>query len=720
MKSKSNSQNTLHYLSIFFLISSLVFTFFSIFSGYIDPHLFTNSDASYLGTLYKSMFVDKVNFSGWVLPDAPFLFPDFLIYTLLFKLFDNYFLTSGTTALLIFISIICSIVILYRIIFIQPKYENKKLLISSALYFILSLFVLLIGNKTLFLQTIFLLSPVFHEGMIFISLISLILILNLLKNSKGTKWPLAIIFLLSTLITAFDKSFFKDFTTPMVATILLYYVLDRNLFKKLKIIPILLIAATLFGHILYTALIPYPNPFVDNPVTADISNSETIKRNLEGMSKTLGGIFTQKELSINVGAKEFSFVNTTAIGLAILVFVIVYASYLIIKSIYGKELSQKPIINFFSIFVIIQTGSNLFSVIARGYFRSMVHTRYFSAVILSITILGIILLMDLLANLSKMVIKKTLLILLSATSIVLILSIYKVKSSTYVSLKSYKPPHYECVSNIASKYNIKYGLASLWLANTTSLYSNGALNIFPMSVTDNVFIPSHWISNTDYYLHDLSNTDKLPEYEMILTKFGPEQSTQNIVQFVGEPNYFERCPTTDVLIYKNDTSKNKIKNAIKSYFTHVVIDENGGTLEILGEDFNNIYYERMLSNELSGPYVVENNFIKSKDNQAGVIAFGPELVLEKGLYNVQLTYSTTADNPGYLEVHIFPPREGSQVKLINTNGDTQTLSGTIEVGKGLARIKQNSANAGVVRFKFVYSGNGELTLEKLVITKEKN
>ncbi len=80
-------------------------------------------------------------------------------------------------------------------------------------------------------------------------------------------------------------------------------------------------------------------------------------------------------------------------------------------------------------------------------------------------------------------------------------------------------------------------------------------------------------------------------------------------------------------------------------------------------------------------------------------------------------YRTDTEDAGSVDIITSPPLQRTNFNLENTNDETRSFSGEVEIGKDIKKITINPYNVGAIRLMINYSGGGTLTIEKLVIER---
>ena len=220
------SDRFIFFFSLSLYAGSFLYIIFSVLTGFIDPSFFLNSDSLYMPTIYKSLFIENYDLHGWLLPDAPFIFPDFFLFSILAIFIKDLIMANLMTALLIYLFLQIGFYLLFKTIF--PKNNSLR----PVFLLLLAVFNFLISSKIFFIPMILLVSPVFHVGEMLI--IALLLFLAIKLINKYSLGNLLVFSLLLVLITFSDKSVVKDFTAPILVTLTILAYVNRKSLKNVN------------------------------------------------------------------------------------------------------------------------------------------------------------------------------------------------------------------------------------------------------------------------------------------------------------------------------------------------------------------------------------------------------------------------------------------------------------------------------------------------------
>lgn len=677
-----------HFLNISYVMLSLAFfqLIFSVANGIFEHDLFFNSDALYLAQIYQTFFIDKVNFSTFKFPDAPFFFPDFLIFSFFRFLTGNFILANVITPLLIFGLIMTCFILVF-----DQMVKSDESILKPIFIAFTSIYILLLANRLLFVSSIMFLSPVWHEGSILSSVFLLLVFLLMLK--KETKFMYIVTFLVTTLTVFSDKFVIKDMIFPLFTAFFVLIVLDLKNIKKYYKFFVVLTAGVFSGNFLYKLIMPQTRSYT-GPVTWYYDN-------LNDMGQALKSVFIESSLVMGVAGENRDFANYLIFFIPIIFLSILIAGFVTLKHIYlslnskNKKAFNIPLL-IFSVATFSQFFYNILATVLYSDFRSLTHLRYLGAIfIFPLFWLVSSALIKYYAQIKKYLLHIfiTLVVIFAGLSV---RTIFISNKGGFGNFLRYKPPNTECVDKVVSDYGYIHGLGDLWNATTTTLYSKKGAQIHHIITYGGFYLqPHYWLSSSKSYLGN--------KYNYILTKRLHEEI---IIEELGEPDEVINCPTTDVFIYHGDKASEKINQRFQSRLFNQILKENGGSLTIAAQDFSK-YISRpyFLKEEEIGHEITSEGYLKPAPNsEGGYFHKGPVVYLENGNYQIELTYSTNQPKTGLYALVSPDKNQVLRVAFENTNGKFQTFTTKLNTDKYLA-------------FFPIYSGQGEILIKEMTITK---
>ncbi len=207
-------------------------------------HLFFSSDSLYLPSIYKDLFLDEGSFCGWHFNYAPNFFPDMLFYFLLmFFTGGNFIVSSFLFAVIQFYFILFVVFKLFKTF--EPGLTFNGFSLPILLFSLMPL-TYIIDND--FYISFMAFTNSYHTGAFLMSLVSILLVLNYLKNPK---WLFLILFfIVSVIAIPCDKLYLILFTAPAMCCFIILLILK---YKKKYILLLLLssVLAVITGLVIF-------------------------------------------------------------------------------------------------------------------------------------------------------------------------------------------------------------------------------------------------------------------------------------------------------------------------------------------------------------------------------------------------------------------------------------------------------------------------------------
>ena len=692
-------------ISKFAFVLSLLAVFIAIVSGVVDLQLFFNTDALYLPTIYKGLFQDGYAFESWQFPDAPFFFPDFLFYVVFHTLFQNYFIANLLTAYSIYVLIVLVLLKIFLDLIPKKAVARKSLLLLG-----LTSFNLLIAGGYLFIHTVLLISPVFHAGELLGALLLILLLLKVLQKERN--WIYLAVFMLTAAVTFSDRSLIKDFTAPFFITYGVLFLVEQKLSDKLWKFGGALVAGTLIGNFFYRSLIPHTKSI---PGIVSFAG-----KNLSSLLADFSSFFSFLALEINVASERIPFINLMSLFTILVVLAYIMLGkglyeYIMQKRQKTSTTARDDLVFVLSLIILSQALMNATATIFFGYYRSLIHIRYFTPTFI-VPIVGILFLLGIkVTKLKKPASLNRIYLGLIFLNLFLFASLgVSIVQKRDVDYFSYKPPNTQCIDSLAKERGLTHGLSDLWNSATNTLFSTEGVEVVQIDTLGPYIESNHWLNSTQRILQKSANNTEFPDYSFVLTsKIGE----QNIINTLGEPLERIQCPQTDVLVYDPDEIKPVLEGNFSSKYFFEKLQAPGDKEEILGSDFNTDLFDFHGRMTLLPSTIETTTLIRDPNQEKGFFTQGPYITLKRGSYKFQMQYRTTADDPGYIELSFIPPKTIKPLPLENTNGELQTIEFTVDLGLNKPKIEENTYNVGVVKFAAFHTGNGKIVLEKLLIER---
>jgi hypothetical protein len=508
-KERSKINSALFWASWMLLFLTMVQLWNRFSSGDLDPANLFNSDALFLPSLYKDVFVDKIDWRGWVLPRAPYFFPDMLLY-----FFLNYLSGSFMSTIVIFSFLQVACLALSFLYLFGMEVDSQTALGAPVIY--LFVFVLLsTTHKSWAPVSAPLLLSAHHAGCFIMSITALALLLRRITIQRS---HIATSFLLSAitvLCVVSDQMYLIEFTVPAIICLVIigYFRLIPQ--RKTFLIIGLLSLSALLGLVIYYLMSLWP----------------------EGQS--YGGISMN---TISVGVSKFGndlhrlwhssapILMFSWLGAALILLIAFEVMLVRIRA--GKDrLSDSAKSNlstyFLILFALICASTVIIVVIFSGNFSDRHHHRYLlSGWLLPLCTAAIILVR---AGLQYPHVMR----LINGFILVTLTIWLGVSSWCHVDINSpiipaFYPDSVRCLDEIALRKDLKLGLADYWNARQCTMLSRQKIRVLQVGETGNI---RPWINNLKWYLGKFENgpgqlqysfiiVDRLDEKEIRL-KFGP-------------------------------------------------------------------------------------------------------------------------------------------------------------------------------------------------------
>jgi len=486
----------------FFGFSILVFSilcFYSSFEEYRFGHVF-NSDALGVASLFKDIFEDKGQLKDWSLAAAPTLFPDMSLYFLLYKIFQNNFLTiTFVYALIQTIGVVLLMCYIYRKSFGGIYKEYSWLIPVFFSMFFLESYYFTHEHLFPYLISIY----CFHGGAFVNALVGLSIVVS--KLNIHYKWIL--VFLLSSLATFSDMLFLVLFVGPLSLTNIFFF---KG--KGLKF-SVLVSIASLCGGMLGLYILNCMNG------SMQFNNLNLLPQN--NSIPSLYVFFDQIWQYINLyGFRSFQIAFAFV---AILICLI---------ALFRRKISinARYFVVFFIVFSIMVYAAPIIIGNYHGWdcIRYNIFPIYLSTVILAVTFSYI--LNCLAINVKAKHLASYLLIV-----IFFCLILFKFSPKGFSGYFSYYPPKVKALDSICEKHNFKRGISYYWYAKWATMFSRNnitILSVFPSTAISEGGGNIKWYSEGDFdfvipYGLDstsvskyfvITDTFKIPDFDILRVK----------------------------------------------------------------------------------------------------------------------------------------------------------------------------------------------------------
>lgn len=450
----------------------------TVFSRMIptDFDIFFNSDALYLPSLYKDLFIDHNSFKGWNLSPSPAYFPDMTFYFTGLFLFHDFIVVSLVYGLLQYAAILILLAITFKLIIPQRPvfYASLGSLMMLMFFFSSAL------NKD-FLFTFFLVSNAFHTGAFVMALICLAITFHYLKH-KG-KVKLAFIFVVSILAIMSDRLFIIMYLAPFIL-ISGFYVFTK---ERKRFLPVLIITivSLVSGIIAFNLMSNSGYIYLAKPhKLLDLSNS--------------WNSFLVLMDQLGTYLKQLNF--KSAIILVSLISFVLAAFFTLNDLFQKKDRTYNPII-VYGLFTILFTVFVFGAPVLSGSYTGWDTLRYsIGAFYISIFNVGylIYLLSEKYPSWALLVKQlQYIALIISLFTLMTVGILFSAKGIKHYF--NYYPEVVKNIDDVAVRENLHLGVGSYWLAKHTTMFSKKGVVMHP--VFDPI-APYHHITNQNWFYAD--------------------------------------------------------------------------------------------------------------------------------------------------------------------------------------------------------------------------
>jgi hypothetical protein len=601
--------NLLQYGAIIFILSGCAYAFYSFYS--LSPvNLFINADLVHLPVMFADIAGNWRNFGGWNLPEAPYYFPDMVLFFAINFLVKNKFFSIEIYGIIQLLLLFLTITWLYFELGGQnKKIYNFNFLLGISILSITHLFILNPYQVLSNVYVYFLVSYV-HFGTYVFSLIFLFLCLRYLQ--QGNLYILTVNLCLITIVVLSDLLLCTYFIIPFLIVSVLS--LRLNIFQqsRIKILAISIgissVSAYLFSKLL-------------DSLSADTA----IELNLEKIFTSI----TQFARDIGqLGTAEQQFAFCFSLLPLIYIFLVTFLSLpnLAFSATHRSQEQQQQIVRwlFTKVFVLISILVTVVAVFALGKYIDLNSIRYFLPLFYSP---GIFLLLSLglaIEQVEQQYVKIIELALATLLGITLVILTSSVKFQPITQL--FPAPEY---ASCFSKFTPTAGLAGYWESKPLILYSRRQLQI--ATITPNGE-PYQWNNNQYWYIDNWHNPGSLPNFQFILMRSLDKNA---IEQTYGKPNRVSACADSEIWWY--DDPDRLYLNLMKDHWSPF-------ERAIAARKMINIPAGLLGGNIGQTEGLWKRTAIEGRDS-TGYLGFGLSLKLPSGKYLAQIEYQSSDPIP---------------------------------------------------------------------------
>jgi hypothetical protein len=483
--------------------------------------ILTDADLIQLPTMFLDLQVNIGNFWGWKLPDAPYYFPDTIVFLLI-----NFLVQNSWWSMAIYSLVQIGLLIL-SLYWLHWELQGRK----PKVFLIVCLGTLLIFSKIytsifsypqgLITPYIYSLSSYIHFGTYVCSLTCLAGSLNYIRTEK--KLLLLIVVFISILTTASDLIFVVYFTIPFIVTINLGITANLLARSQTKYISYILFFASFIAYIF--------NKYID-PLAA----TTTVEIRLD---KILLSINTMVHDLLQAPLNEKLFLTATILLPLMYLSLYIFQLNQKIKT-NNTQISKNNIIWLVCLFIILGCSCNLFAVIILGKYTTIPHTRYLLFLYYSPSIISLVLISLNLEKINNKYFNNIITGMIVLLSLITFSSLFTQKWQPITRIIS--PPDYAACFNFNKP---SAGLAGYWQSKPLITFSQRKIQIATINEQGE---PSIGNNNRYWYTDSWQNPGSLPQFQFI---FMNSLDYHAIANRYGNPDKIETCIDSEIWWYDN-------------------------------------------------------------------------------------------------------------------------------------------------------------------------
>lgn len=492
-----------------------------------------NSDSLYLPALYKDIFVDHRDMSGWMLPPAPYFFPDMPVFFLLNYIVDDFRVAAMLYAFAQSLALACAIGFLLAAL--APGRKGQAAMVAA----MAGIFVTALSAHIGIYQYIYL--SAHHMSGAIVSLLLIPVLSGVVRQGRG--WGgIAVISVVGVLMGVSDMFFLAQFLLPAAMVAIL---LGRGgLLPWRKVLAICAVSPVVLAVIEIRDLV--------------------LGDNIVQMESIYGLNYMQASLTALVRSFEDLYNSTPILPLACLAPVWLAGMALIVRD-GGKALwnimtsaDGEPVAGgnraFAALIFLIVIGINTALVVVNNLYVDISCWRYLQLVsLLPLVYLALLAVnaLDCRLRLGKA---------LAVLAVCLVFIVQMVPRPQSLSrLARYYPPRAQCMDQYADTYGITFGFSDYWNAKRVMMFSTRGVLLFQLEPTGE---PSHWINNTVWL-------DEIDRSERVFFMTEKLQETA-IIRLFGQPQSRFVCMGSDVLLYEGKKARfiaGAYRESMKQYYS---------------------------------------------------------------------------------------------------------------------------------------------------------
>ena len=485
------------------IIINILWVFLLLFS--LDGNqlsIYFSSENLTLPAIYKDIFIDKFNLSGWKIEGAPNFFPDMAVFFLL-----NLVFSSFKTAML-FYSVIqyTAIIVLLNALARQISANiSWNYMAFGNMLMLLMIFVTTMNNDFDF--TVSVLSIGFYIGPFIMSLLSLYLLLRYLKTAKQKF--LYILFFVGLLSYLSNDVYVVMFLLP--SFVLLFFARRESYRLKILRAALVLVSILISGFILsalfrQAGIIGFNGSGNGIIVFADVLYSFRI---LAAQYIVYIYYFDLRGLIAVLSAVSFG--------------LMIFIGWKYYKRIFWKKEKGYNVVKAFYVFFIpVWVLMVFFRPVALGQYDEwalLVKNIHIFMFLLFNSAFLLYFFVNSKKTFWKRIFKRSFLIfyvlIIGYTFIFIIRGNIREGAGRYFS---YSPEYVECVDSYAQKLDLQYGVADYSMAQKITMFSKQGLRVYPVDVSLSVINDKS--INLDWYFNNNSDFSTPEFIFVVVNKLG--------------------------------------------------------------------------------------------------------------------------------------------------------------------------------------------------------
>lgn len=501
---RSNNQQIsqgIYLLTWILNLLALIVVFGSLNTYMIEVYF--NSDALFLPSFYKDIFIDGTGFKGWNMNGAPNFFPDIFLYSIINSIIPNFKIANLVFSSCQYMLILAGLNLLLKAVI--PNINKWTLIFLNAI-FPLYLLVALVDRDFYFAYQV--ISMAYHAGSVVTMLYAAYFFFSYLRHQS--KWSMFGLIIMSFLGAFNDRIFISTFAIPMFVILLF-----ELIWIKLKPLRMAAIATSASSAIAFTLFTYLRN---NNPYYKIIGLNERFLNFKNAASSW--DTFSEQHWNLLKAFELRSFIIAiTFLSLIIPIFISI--RYLVKASKLKTYSSSKKIIISFIFFTAGALSLNIFAPIINGNYPGIACLRYITFSYLfsfAVFVYFIYYITKRKSAFIKYFASAFLIILI--TILISGITKYQIRE-TITRIANYYPEEVQKVDEYARKKNLKYGVANWWDAKFTTLFSRQDLRVYT-AINDKLNL---WYHATNENLYHDYNKGKYrnPVFNfVILTKMEPK------------------------------------------------------------------------------------------------------------------------------------------------------------------------------------------------------